>query len=127
MTIQHAFLWMDHQEARLFRLAPDTVQKMEVHNDRHHFHRRDDSLGSRRERDRTFFMAVADALGEIPEILLLGPSTARTEFFTWLEEHRPARVKHILDNQACDDMGDEALIEKARHFFRAADRMLPAR
>jgi stalled ribosome rescue protein Dom34 len=99
---------------------------MKVHNDHHHFHRNSDSLGSRRERDRTYFAAVADALGEIPEILILGPGTARTEFVSWLEEHRPTQVKHVLGNQACGDVADEAVMERAHSFFRAADRMLPA-
>lgn len=125
MTVQHAVIWIDHHEARLFRLAPDGAQKVKIHGGGQHFHRSQDSLGSRQERDRIYYGAIAEAMGDIPEILLLGPGLARSEFQAWLQEHQPARCKHVLDNQACDDVGDAALLEKGRHFFRAADRMLP--
>jgi hypothetical protein len=125
-AFQHAVLWIDHRQARLFRLMPERVEKLKVHADHHHFHREQDSLGSRRERGRIFFAAVSDALGACPEVLLLGPGNARAEFLSYLKEHRPAQLPHILGNQACDDEGDEALVEKGRRFFRAADRMLPA-
>ena len=127
MSFQHIVLWMDHHEARIFGLAPNLVHKSKVKNDRHHFHRDHDSLGSRHERDRTYFAAVSEALAETPEILLLGPGPARTEFLAWLQDHCPAQVKHVLGNAACDDIADEELVAKGRHFFHAADRMLPAR
>ena len=127
MPFQHMVLWIDHHEARLFGLKPDQVQKLKVRNDRHHFHKDHDSLGSRHERDRIYFTAVANALGQCPEILLLGPGPARNELVSWFEAHRPQQLKHILGNEACGDAGDEELVEKGRRFFRAADRMLPAR
>ena len=127
MTFQHLVLWIDHHEARLFGLKPNLVQVNRLRNDRHHFHKDHDSLGSRRERDRPYFVAVCEALGESPEILLLGPGTARNEFLSYMQEHHPDRVKHVLGNQACDDIGDEALAEKGCRFFHATDRMQTAR
>jgi stalled ribosome rescue protein Dom34 len=126
MSFQHALLWIDHHEARLFGIRPNLVQKKVLRNDRHHAVKDPDALGSRRERDRLYFTAVSEALGETPEILLLGPGNARREFAAHLAQHHPALARHILDNQACDDEGDEALVERARRFFHAADRMLPA-
>ena len=127
MAYQHLVLWIDHHEARIFCLAPNLVRKTSIRNDRHHFHKDRDSLGSRRERDRAYFAAVCDALAETPEILILGPGSARTEFVSYFMEHHPAQMKHVLGNQVCGDEGDEALVERGRHFFHAADRMLPAR
>ena len=127
MTFQHAVLWMDHRQAVLLGLAPDGIHRKVVHNKPHHYHRRhDDSLGSRAERDRPYFAAVAEALGETPEILLLGPGEGRIDFMAWLQAHLPGQAHHVLKSMAWDQATDDELAAEGRRFFRAADRMLPA-
>jgi len=125
MTFQHAVLWMDHRQALLIGLARDPSQRKLVRND-HHEHRDRDSLGSRTEHDRVYFSAIADMLGQTPEVLLLGAGPGRIDFLTWLKAHHPDQARHILENRAWEYHSDEELVKEAHRFFKAADRMLPA-
>jgi len=123
MTIQHAVLWMDHQKAIVLRLAHNISHRKIIHNEQRHFHRNRDSLGSRAERDRPYFADVAAALGETPEILLLGSGVGRLDFSAWLIEHRPDLARHVLRNAAWGHATDDELLAEGRRFFSAADRI----
>lgn len=125
MTFRHAVLWMDHRQALLIGLAPNLSQRKMIRNE-HHQHRDRESLGVRTERDRVYFAAIAEMLGETPEVLLLGAGPGRVDFLAWLKAHHPEQARHVLGNKAWDYDSDDELVKEAHRFFKAADRMLPA-
>lgn len=125
MTFQHAVLWMDHRQALLIGLARNVSRRKLVRND-HDQHRDRESLGSRTEHDRVYFAAIAEMLGETPEVLLLGAGPGRVDFLTWLKVHHPDQARHVLASKAWDYDSDDELVKEAHRFFKAADRMLPA-
>jgi hypothetical protein len=125
MTFQHAVLWMDHELAIILWLGPTDTQRILVHNQHRHLHANPDCLGSRMERDRLYFTAVSQALGDVPEILLLGPGQERADFGAWMKAHHPRRADHILHSTPWQRASDGELVAEGRRFFKAADRMRP--
>ena len=64
-------------------------------------------------------------LGEAKEFLVVGPSTAKTEFVTWLHGHSPALAGRLFGVEPLQHMSDGQIVAEARRFFKRADRIRP--
>ena len=86
----HAVTWIDHKEARIFHLHPDATDETTILAPQHHLHRHPLGLGDVRgsaEDARRFFKEVARTLEGADALLIVGPSSAKLEFFRYLHEH----------------------------------------
>jgi len=126
----HAVVWLDHHEAKIFHFSITDVERALVRaGDPHlHIHHKANSTGSGHAPvDGEYFQRVAEAVADAGAVLITGPSSAKTEFLTYVTTHDPPLMKRISGVQALDHPKDGALLALAREYFKADDRMHPQR
>src|ERR1700688_3150049 len=95
----HAVIWIDHKEARIFHVHPDTIDETTVLAPQHAIHRHPKGRGEAREHPddaRRFFHEVAQSLDGTDTILIVGPSTAKVAFFRYVREHDRALERRVV-------------------------------
>ncbi len=130
MPHYHAVVWIDHASARVFAFNAEDVEKQTIrsHHSHRQVHHRTGTLGTGREDDDLdYFRAVADALAEAAEVLVIGPAQTKTRFAAWAEAHDAGLRARILAVEPADHPTDAQVVALARQYFRAADRMRPQR
>lgn len=126
ITDHHFAVWLDHHEARVFRIALDSFDESPFRLNAHHLRRHPDRNASEADRSddaKRFFHEVARALGAADEILVVGPSTAKLHFIRYVHAHDPKLEARIVGVETVDHPTDPQLAAFARAYFRAADRM----
>ena len=86
---------------------------------------REKGTGQRTEENKPFFEDVAKAIADAGAILIVGPAQRRTLFAKFLAEKHPAIRAHVEGVEAADHPTDGELLDHARRFLKAADRMRP--
>jgi stalled ribosome rescue protein Dom34 len=122
----HAVIWIDHREARIFHFNRIEAESLVLHpHDPHlHIHHKANSMGSgHAAEDQDFLHEVAKAIGGAHAVLVTGPANAKTEFLKHLHRHDPALVERIVGVETVDHPSDGALLGYARHYFKGADLM----
>lgn len=126
MALFHAAVWLDHQEARIFNLGGDEVEHEVVRSQAARVHTRSPIEGDRRVHEQpAYFRAVAEKLGHVREILLLGPAGTKDEFKTYLDCHEPGMAQRVVGIEAVARHSDGEIIAVARGAFMRIDRMAP--
>lgn len=111
MTHAHAVVWLDHHEAKVIQFNPEQHEaKHFKHHDSH--------------KVEAFYHQIGASLSGVREILVLGPSNAKTEFMKHLQHHDPAIAKAVLGVEAADHPSEGQILAHARAFFKAKDRMI---
>lgn len=126
----HAVVWIDHHEARILDFNADTADEQVVHPahpPRHLHHTVGSASGTHLTGEPEFYRSVAAALADANEILVAGPSSAKTEFVKYLAKHVPALLERVRRIETLDNVTDGQLLAEARRFFGKEDRMLPQR
>ena len=125
MNTHHAAVWIDHHEAKVFRVNVDGFDVSIVESPHHHVHRH--PIGSEEKTHPTdakhFFREVARALDQTDEILVVGPATAKLEFIRYLHKEARALEPKVVGVETVDHPTDGQLAAYARRYFLAADRM----
>ncbi len=128
MQSQHAVVWIDHIQAKIFFFDR---QGAELHNltatlPHRQTHNKAGTIdGKRNPPDQRFYHDVVLALEPAMEWLIIGPGSARIELEEHIRSHHPQLNGRIIGVEAADHPTDGQIVEHARRFFRAADRMLP--
>jgi stalled ribosome rescue protein Dom34 len=122
MTIRHAALWIDRQEAKIFHIEPEGFEVSKVKAPQHHLTRKAEEQGHHAGSER-FFHEVADALKDAEEILVVGPSSAKLDFIRHVHKHDRALEPRILGVETLDHPTDGQLAAYVRHYFQAKDRL----
>jgi len=125
--LYHAVVWIDHREAHVQGFTRDASENSYVKalGNPHKIHHRSGSIkGGKAPVNLQFFALVAEALNGAQEVLIVGPGQAKDEFIKYLGSHHPQLAKKILGVETADHPTDGQLLEHARRFFRATDRML---
>jgi stalled ribosome rescue protein Dom34 len=131
MTTRHATVWLDHQEAKIFHINPDDVERSLLHV-AHHLHRAH-KTGGHAELHRSaaeahpFFEEIASHLADAEQILVVGPGTAKLELVKLVEERHPDLAKRIVGVEASDHPTDAQIVAHARKHFLATTGAHPAR
>ena len=125
MTV-HVAVWIDHQEARVFHVAPESFDESTVQSPRAHVHRHpkgpEGYKGHPADAEH-FFQDVAKALHGADEVLLLGPSTGKLEFIRYLHKRDHALEAKVVGVETVDHPTDPQIVAYARRYFKVADRM----
>ena len=124
MTIKHAVVWIDHHEAKIFHVDPETFGGLHVEAPHSHVGRatmRADK--SHPADDKHFFHEVAAALTDVEEILVVGPASAKLELVKYLEHDSRGIAAKIVGIEAIDHPTDGELVAHVKKYFRAVDRM----
>jgi hypothetical protein len=130
----HTVIWIDHKEARIFRVHPETaghvrpvpIDETTVHAPTHHIHRHPKGQGEAREHPedaKRFFHEVAQALDGADPILIVGPSSAKLEFFRYVHEHERRLEPKVVGIETLDHLTDGEIVAFARKCFARSDQM----
>ena len=126
----HVLVWIDHREAKVFQFDATDVDRSTVrstHPDQHLHHKANSGDSGHAPLDKEFLKHVAQALSTAGAILITGPAGAKTELDTYIKQTQPDLAKRISGVEALDHPTDGALVDFARRFFKADDRMHPQR
>jgi hypothetical protein len=130
----HMLVWIDHTEARVFHVQPETpghpqpepVDESTILSPQHHIHRHPKGRGDASphpEDALRFFEEVARTLDGAETVLVVGPSSAKHEFLEYIEGHdRRLRAK-VAGVETVDHPTDREMVAYARKYFRASDQM----
>jgi stalled ribosome rescue protein Dom34 len=130
MSFRHVAVWMDHREARIYRVVAGTFSKAIIDAPSRHVHRHPKGQETDKNRDKEhpddahrFFHDVARALDDAEEVLIVGPSTAKLHFVRYVHRHDPGLESKVVGLETVDHPSDGQLVAYAKHYFKAADRM----
>lgn len=119
MSLFHAVVWIDHHNADVLQFDAEHVEAQKVKASTRHS--RTHGSGVRTEHE--YFSHVCDALAEIPEILVTGPSTGIADFRHYVEKHRAPLAQQIVGYEVLDHPSERQLVAHARKAFLKIDRM----
>ena len=126
MSHQHAVVWIDHEHATVIDFAFDDRHVVQVGREggQHKVHRRSGIPGSGKAPiDHQYFDAVASALGDAAEILIVGPGSAKAEFHRDLQARHAAVCKRVVAVESVDHPSDGELLAFARKYFKRVDAL----
>ena len=122
----HAIVWMDHQQARIFQFdaaEPEATVVHSSHPHQHLHHKANSNDSGHVSPDKHFLQQICTCLSDAGSILLTGPAGAKQELRTYLDQHHPQLAARIAGVQALDHPSDGELLALARKFFKLEDRM----
>ena len=126
MSLDHAVIWIDHKEAHVIHFdADDSASEVIKTRSTHpHLHHKSGSTGSGHSgADKHYLHAVAEAVADAREILVVGPGSAKLELIRHAEKHDPKVATKILGVETVDHPTDRQLLAYARKYFLRVDKM----
>jgi hypothetical protein len=133
MSRYHAVVWLDHERARIhhFNNEDSEARTIEAEGPNSLIPRQDKThdpgprTGKKTAGDRRYYEAIVRALEGAKTWLIMGPGLAKKELQRHVEEYEKRFVERIAAVEAADHPSDGEILERARAFFRALDRMTP--
>jgi stalled ribosome rescue protein Dom34 len=119
MTMFHAVVLIDHQQAQVLQFDAEHVQAEKVKARTHHTKQH----GSAVRTEHEFYAVVCDALAGIAEVLVTGSHTALADFCHYVEKHRPALAPQIVGYEPVDHPSERQLVALAKQYFLKYDQM----
>ena len=120
----HAVVWMDHAEAHILHYTSEDVQnKLKGHPQHRLHHKRTKPDPSRAAEDEAYFKRIAGSLADAREILVTGPTTAKTAFIKHLNEHAHDLRAKVVAVETVDHPDNVQLLDYARKHFRSGAGM----
>jgi stalled ribosome rescue protein Dom34 len=120
MNLRHTVLWIDHQEARIFGVEAGKLDESTIHAPHLHLHRHPKGAPAEHNHPEDlhhFFRDVARALDGAEQILIVGPSTAKVEFFRFVHRQDPALEPNVVGIETVDHPTDGQLVAYAKRYF----------
>ncbi|HEV2358473.1 MAG TPA: translational machinery protein [bacterium] len=132
--LTHAVVWIDHNEARVFHVQPETpghvqpepVDETTILSPQHLIHRHPKGRGEAKEHpeDATrFFHEVARSVDSVDTVLVVGPASAKLEFLKYLQGHDEKLHAKVAGIETVDHPTDREIVAYARKYFKGSDRM----
>jgi stalled ribosome rescue protein Dom34 len=117
----HAIVWIDHSQAKVFHigLTGEDEVILHPHMPTRHLHHKANSIGSGHAGfDKEFLAQVMNAVSDAGEILIIGPSGAKTELAKFIREKHSDIGGRIVAVQAGDHPTDREIVAYAKKFFK---------
>jgi stalled ribosome rescue protein Dom34 len=127
MSLNHAVIWIDHQEAHVMFLSEDAseaeiIRSKSTHA---HLHHKGGEVGSGKlALDSKYLHSVIQAVNKSQEILILGPGSAKLELIKHAHHHDAKVAEKIMGVETVDHPSDKEILAQARKFFYKVDQML---
>ena len=128
MSHVHAIVWLDHQDATVIGFSLDKSEVIEIHGQSPHLriHRKSGIPGSGHAADDLdLFADVVGALGDMREVLITGPGTAKVAFEKYVRDRHPDVAQRIVGVETLDHPSDGELLAYARKYFKRVDQLGP--
>ena len=117
--MRHAAVWLDHHEAHIFHVDPASFSETTVESPRHVARHQEARKHNHPDDAPRFFRKIIVALAPATEVLVLGPSTAKTHFADFVREH--TRELRIVATESVDHPTAKQLAAHVRRYFSAGD------
>ncbi|HEY8334060.1 MAG TPA: translational machinery protein [Tardiphaga sp.] len=117
----HAIIWIDHREAKVFHVGLSGADQIDLHPhlETRHIHHKASTIGSGHvHEDKDMMKAVAEAVADAGEILIIGPAQAKTELASFLREHMPKIGAKIVGVEPADHPSDREIVAYAKKHFK---------
>ena len=124
--LSKSIVWMDSSEAHVFRFDARDVEKsrLKAHRPFRKIHHKAGAIGAGHEPlNASYFDDIAATLEGVHEWLLTGPGAAKEQMLSHVRRHHLPLEKSLYGVEDLDHPTDGQLIDHARRFFKAADRM----
>ena len=125
-NLQHAIVWIDHQQAKIFQFDAAQVTSSMVrstHPHEHIHHKANSGDSGHVAVDKAFLKRVSQAVAEAAGILITGPAGTKKELAAYLRKDQPVVAAKIVGVEPLDHPSDGELLAFARKFFAPDDRM----
>ena len=109
MSLNHAVIWIDHQEAHVMFLSEaaseaEVIRSKSTHT---HLHHKGGEVGSGRlQLDEKYLHSVINAVNETKEILVIGPGSAKLELIKHAHHHDPKIAANIVGVEELGNIGE---------------------
>jgi stalled ribosome rescue protein Dom34 len=126
---KHVAIWIDHKEARIFAIHPDSIDESMLAAPKHIHNKppKGSDPGDEPTDDvKRFFREVKRDLEGTKEILVVGPSTAKLEFLRYVRKHDHDIESRIVGIESVEHHADPQLVAYARSYFARDERMKKA-
>ncbi len=124
----HAAIWLDHEQAKIFHVERDSWNESVLKTPKHQFssrsRKRDTHHRGESHEQKEYFEAVAKAIADAQEILVMGPGTAKLEFLRHVHQNEPRLEPRIVGVETADHPTDGQIAAHARKYFRVKDAFL---
>jgi stalled ribosome rescue protein Dom34 len=121
MDAAQVAVWIDHKEAHVIHVDKSKFDESTLHAP-HHVHRHPRSNEKNHPDDEQhFFHEVAQALAGAEQVLVLGPSTAKLHFLTYVEKHDAKLRQRIVGIETADHPTDKQIAAHVRSYFLAGE------
>ena len=127
MSLNHAVIWIDHQEAHVMFLSQDAneAEVIRSKSTHAHLHHKGGEVGSGRlALDSKYLHSVIQAVNKSQEILILGPGSAKLELIKHAHKHDAQVAEKIIGVETVDHPSDKEILAHARKFFYKVDQMI---
>jgi stalled ribosome rescue protein Dom34 len=126
MNNPHTVVWLDHQEAHVFHIGPESFTEASVLSAHPHrrLHRKSGpgaESGQRAKEDHAYYEDVTTALSSSEEILIVGPAAAKLELVKHIHRRRHDLVQKMIGVETVDHPSDRQIVAYARRYFEAAE------
>lgn len=126
--VNHAIVWVDHSEAKVFRFNSDGESRVDVHShaslQRLHHLRTGWEAGGNPPDDTEFFHRISGALDHAGSTVITGPGNAKLALKTYLDRHQPAVAARVVGVETLDVPTPDALLDRGHRYFTATDKEL---
>jgi stalled ribosome rescue protein Dom34 len=126
MSLSHAVVWIDHQEAHVIQFNAEASESEIIKTKSKHkqVHQKAGVLGSgHNSSDQNYLHQVVQAVSEAGEILIVGPGSAKLELFKHAHNHDVKISEKIVGIETVDHPTDAQLLAHAKKYFVKADNM----
>lgn len=127
MATRHVAVWIDHNEARVFHLTPESFEEETVKSPHAHtkLHRHTGATSSGHAgEDQHYYHQVAEHLASAEEILVVGPANAKNELVKHIDSHDRGLKSRVVGVETMDHPSDAQIAAYARKYFKRVDNML---
>ncbi|MET0793425.1 MAG: translational machinery protein [Polyangiaceae bacterium] len=121
MSQHHVAVWIDHKEAKIYQIDPESFEMSKVVAPHHHVKRKEAEQGKHTD-VHGFFNEVAVALKGTAALLIVGPASAKLDFIRHLQRHDHALEATICGVETLDHPSDAQLVAYVHHYFNDKDR-----
>lgn len=126
---KHVAVWIDHKEARVFTIAPESTAETTVLAPSRHVHSGSsgqEGIKDNAEGFKRFFQEVEAAIVASEEILIVGPGSAKLEFFKYVQQHDAALAHRVVGIETVDHPTDAQIVAHAKTCFSVGARPVHA-
>jgi len=116
MSENHVAVWIDHKEAKIYRINAESFDVSKVVAPHHHVKHKAAEQGTHVDA-HGYFHEIASLLKGASSLLIVGPASAKLDFIRHLQRHEHALEEKICGVETVDHPSDAQFVAYVRHYF----------